>query len=141
MLGHNPPDIWQPKQGISHAVAAGSGRQIFVTGQIAFDEQRRVVGKGDVGRQMEVCIAHVERILDGFGGGVGDVVSLTVFYTDPGQLDAIRAAWAATFEATGTAPACVMIQVAGLINPDLLVELIPTVVVPEERFRVPQTDG
>ncbi|MGI9505854.1 MAG: RidA family protein, partial [Geminicoccaceae bacterium] len=119
-------------------VAAGHGRLVHVTGQIAFDENREVVGRGDVIRQMCLCFDHIERILDGFGGRLGDVATLTVFYTDAGQLEQIREVWAEVFDRAGTAPACVMIQVAGLVHPDLLVELIPTAVIPEDRFREPK---
>ena len=108
-----------------------------ITGQIAFDSDRNVVDKGDIERQMQVCVDHIERILDGFGGRLDDVVSLTVFYTGADQIDRIRTIWAETFERAGTAPACIMIQVAGLVHPDLLIELIPTAVIPHERFSVP----
>ena len=137
MIVYNPLDIWRPKGRISHGVASGEGRQIHITGQIAFDRDRNVVGKDDVGRQMQVCVNHIERILDGFGGRLDDIVSLTVFYTQAGQIDRIRTVWAETFDRAGTAPACVMIQVAGLVHPDLLIELIPTTVIPHERFSDP----
>ncbi len=139
MMGHNPTNMWQPKGPISQGVAAGEGRQIHVTGQIAFDEKRNVVGQCDVSRQMRVCVGHVENILKDFGGGLGDIVSLTIFYTDATQLDQIRDLWAETFDGVGTKPACVMIQVAGLVHPDLLIELIPTAVIPHERFQAPAT--
>ncbi len=137
MIVYNPSDIWRPKGRISHGVASGEGHQIHVTGQIAFDRDRNVVGKGDVGRQMRTCVDHIERILAGFGGRLDDVLSLTVFYTNADQIDRIRAIWAETFDRAGTTPACIMIQVAGLVHPDLLIELIPTAVIPHERFSMP----
>jgi enamine deaminase RidA (YjgF/YER057c/UK114 family) len=112
---------------------------VHVTGQIAFDENREVVGKGDVVVQIRLCFQHIERILDGFGGVLGDIVTLTAFYTDAGQVDRIRDVWAEAFDKSGAAPACVMIQVAGLVHPDLLIELIPTAVIPEDRFHAPAT--
>ncbi len=139
MIGYSPTDIWQPRGPISQGVAAGVGRLVHVTGQIAFNENRDVVNKGDFISQMQLCTDNIEKILEGFGGGLGDIVALTVFYTDADQLESIRKVWAATFDEAGTAPACVMIQVAGLVHPDLLVELIPTAVVPENRFRAPAT--
>ena len=139
MIGHNPKDIWPPRGPISQGVASGSGRLVHITGQIAFDQNRNVVGKDDIIQQMQLCFDHIEHILDGFGGGLGDVTTLTVFYTDAGQLEQIREVWQAAFNKVGTAPACVMIQVAGLVHPDLLVELIPTAVIAEDRFRDPTT--
>ncbi len=44
---------------------------------------------------------------------------------------------AETFDRADTTPACIMIQVAGLVHPDLLIELIPTAVIPHERFSMP----
>lgn len=139
MIGHNPTDIWQPRGPISQGVAVGAGRLVHVTGQIAFNQNRDVVGKGDIISQMRLCTDNISKILAGFGGDLNDIVTLTVFYTDASQLEPIRNVWAATFKETGTAPACVMIEVAGLVHPDLLVELIPTAVIPENRFRAPAT--
>lgn len=136
-IGHNPAGMWQPKGPISHGMAPGEGQLVYVTGQIAFDENRQVVGKGDVGAQMRRCFEHVERVLASFGGRLADIVSLTVFYTHPSQLDQIRAVWAETFTSAGIAPACIMIQVAGLVDPDLLIELIPVAVIPHDRFTPP----
>jgi len=141
MIGYSPKDIWRVRGPISQGVASGPGRLIHVTGQIAFDQSRSVVGKGDVVRQMQLCFDHIERILEGFGGDISDVTTLTVFYTDASQLEQIRAVWAAAFGKAGTTPACVMIQVAGLVHPDLLVELIPTAVIAEDRFRDPMKVG
>lgn len=137
MVVFSPPDIWRLKGRISHGVASGNGRQIHITGQIAFDSDRNVVGRGDVGRQMQICVDHIERILDGFGGRLQDVVSLTVFYTEADHIDRIRTVWDETFDPADTAPACIMIQVAGLVHPDLLIELIPTAIIPHERFSAP----
>ena len=139
MIGYNPKDIWQPRGPIAQGVAPHYGRLVHVTGQIAFDENRNVVGKGDIIRQMRLCFDHIECILDGFGGGLGDVVTLTVFYTDASHLDQVRKVWAEMFDKVRATPACVMIQVAGLVHPDLLVELIPTAVITEDRFREPET--
>ena len=139
MIGYNPNDIWQPRGPIAQGVASSHGRLVHVTGQIAFDENREVVSRGDITCQMRLCFDHIERILDGFGGRLDDIVTLTVFYTDADQLEQIRKVWAEAFDNAGITPACVMIQVAGLVHPDLLVELIPTAVIPEDRFREPDT--
>ena len=37
-----------------------------------------------------------------------------------------------------TAPASILIQVPGLVVPDLLVELVPIAVIPHERFKDPR---
>jgi enamine deaminase RidA (YjgF/YER057c/UK114 family) len=65
-----------------------------------------------------------------------DVVSMTVYFVDRADLPAIQRVRSRYWTA-GTAPASILIQVAGLVVPELVVELVPVAVVPHNRFRRP----
>jgi enamine deaminase RidA (YjgF/YER057c/UK114 family) len=135
--GFNPPGIWQPNgRAFSQGVIQGAGEVVHVTGQVAWDEQDQVVGVGDVEEQMEQCIRNVRTVLAEVGGVLDDVVSMTVYFLDRADLPAIQRVRSRYFTA-GTAPASILIQVAGLVVPELRVELVPIAVVPPERFRRP----
>jgi enamine deaminase RidA (YjgF/YER057c/UK114 family) len=135
--GFNPPGIWQPNgRAFSQGVIQGAGEVVHVTGQVAWDEQDQVVGVGDVEAQMEQCIRNVRTVLAEVGGVLDDVVSMTVYFLDRADLPAIQRVRSRYFTA-GTAPASILIQVAGLVVPELRVELVPIAVVPPERFRRP----
>lgn len=133
----NPAGIWQPNgRAFSQGVVQGPGEVVHVTGQVAWDEHSNVVGPGDAEAQMEQSIANVRLILDAVGGRLEDIVSMTIYFLRREDLPTIQRVRARHFEAA-TAPASVMIQVPGLIIPELLLELVPIAVVPHERFKPP----
>lgn len=130
----NPPGIWpQNGRAFTHAVAQGEGVTIHVTGQVAWDEHSAVVGVGDAGAQLEKAIDNVRVVLAAAGGRLEDIVSMTIYYLDPADLPAIQRVRAEHFPAA-TAPASIIIQAAGLVAPELLVEVVPVAVVPHERY-------
>jgi enamine deaminase RidA (YjgF/YER057c/UK114 family) len=135
--GFNPPGVWQPNgRAFSQGVIQGPGEVVHVTGQVAWDADGEVVGVGDAEAQMEKAVENVRTILAEVGGELDDVVSMTVYFVDRADLPAIQRVRSRYWTA-GTAPASILIQVAGLVVPELVVELVPVAVVPHERFRRP----
>jgi enamine deaminase RidA (YjgF/YER057c/UK114 family) len=134
----NPPGMWQPNgRAFSQGVVQGDGVVVHVTGQVAWDEHDRVVGIGDVEAQMEKSVENVRTVLDAVGGRLEDIVSMTIYFLDRADLPIIQRVRARHFPAE-TAPASVLIQVPGLVLPELLVELVPIAVVPPARFVQPR---
>jgi enamine deaminase RidA (YjgF/YER057c/UK114 family) len=135
--GFNPKGVWAPgNRAFSHGVIQGEGVVVHVTGQVAWDEHSAVVGEGDAAAQMEQAIENVRRILAEVGGVLDDVVSMTIYFLDRADVPAIQRIRSRYFTA-GTAPTSTLIQVPGLVVPELLVELVPLAVVPHSRFRRP----
>jgi enamine deaminase RidA (YjgF/YER057c/UK114 family) len=135
--GFNPKGVWSPgERAFSQGVMQGVGEVIHITGQVAWDADSHVVGLGDAEAQMEQCIANIRAILGAVGGMLDDVVSLTIYFLNRADLPAIQRVRARHFK-VGTAPASILIQVAGLVIPEFLVELVPVAVVPRARFRRP----
>lgn len=138
--GFDPDGVWAPRgRGFSMGVVSGRGRLIHLTGQVAWDAQERIVGKGDVAEQTRQCFRNVMAVLTAVGGQASDIVSITTYYTHPDQLPAIQAV-RGEFLAADAPPASTSVMVAGLGHPDFLVELTPVAVIPEERFRAPAPD-
>ncbi|MEM1385952.1 MAG: RidA family protein [Pseudomonadota bacterium] len=137
-LRFNPPGLWkQNGRAFNHGVVAGTGRTVHLTGQVAWDENSAVVGRGDCAAQAAKSFDNVEAVLAAVGGTLADIVSLTIFYLDPDDLPAIQQVRAARLPAA-TAPASILIQVPGLVHPDLLVELVPIAVIPDTRYHAPK---
>ena len=135
--GFNPPGIWQPNgRAFSQGVVQGPGEVVHLTGQVAWDADGEVVGSGDAEAQTEKAVENVRAILAEVGGVLDDVVSMTVYFVDRADLPAIQRVRSRYWTA-GTAPASILIQVAGLVVPELVVELVPVAVVPHDRFRRP----
>lgn len=107
-----------------------------MTGQVAWDRDANVIGKGDCETQTRQCFDNVEHILKAVGGRLEDIVSLTVFYVDPHDMVAIQKVRAERLQLEH-GPVSILIQAAGLITPDLLVEVVPISVIPGERYHEP----
>lgn len=133
----NPPSGW-PRNGraFNHGVVQPEGRVLHITGQVAWDQDGNLVGEGDAEAQMRKSFDNTARILEAAGGRLDDIVSLTIYFLDRADLPAIQKVRAEHF-APETAPASILIQTPGLVGPELLVELVPIAVIPEERYREP----
>ena len=117
-------------------VVQHEGRVVHLTGQVAWDADEEIVGRGDVGSQTEQCFDNIARVLGEVGGCLADLVSVTTYFVDRTHLPAIQAVRAARFPPPG-APVSTSVMVVGLGHPDFLVELTAVAVVPERRFREP----
>lgn len=123
----NPAGM-RPVPTYSHAVVR-QGTPVFLTGQVAWDADGCVVGVGDPGKQAEKAWENIDLVLTEIGAGRDDIVKLTTYATDLAHLPAIGAVRAEKFPA-GRYPASTFLLVAGLADPDLLVEIEVVVVVP-----------
>jgi enamine deaminase RidA (YjgF/YER057c/UK114 family) len=124
------PPGWPRPRGYANGIEA-AGRQVFVAGQIGWDATG-AFPHADLPGQVGQALRNVLAVLAEAGAGPEHVVRLTWFITDreaylsaPKEIgDAYRAAMGRHF------PAMSVVQVAGLIEPQALVEIEATAVVP-----------
>lgn len=119
----NPATLAKPA-GYSHVAVVPAGRQVHLSGQVAFDAAGQVVGKGDVGAQAEQVYANLATGLTAAGANLGDVFKVVTYVVDltPEKAAAIRAVRMKHLGA-GPYPASTMVGVTSLVHPDLLVEI------------------
>jgi enamine deaminase RidA (YjgF/YER057c/UK114 family) len=110
---------WEPIVGYSRAVIVG--KTISVSGTTATDDSGKVVGVGDPYRQTIQTLDNIERALRRCGASLGDVVRTRIFVTDISRWQEYGRAHGEVFE--GIRPACTMVQISGLIDPEMLVEI------------------
>ncbi|MDH3741641.1 MAG: RidA family protein [Hyphomicrobiales bacterium] len=135
--GFNPNGVWVPKgRGFNMGVVQHAGHIIHFTGQVAWDEHERIVGKGDVGVQTRQCFRNILTVLEAVGGNIEDIVSIITYFTDRAQLPTIQQV-RSEFLDEAAAPVSTSVMVAGLGHEDFLVELTPVAVIPTERFIEP----
>jgi 2-iminobutanoate/2-iminopropanoate deaminase len=117
------PTLPAPMRGgaFSAGTEAPAGRTIYVSGQVSMDAAGNVVGEGDVKRQTETVLEHVKTVLGEAGGGLENVVKVTVFITEMGFYDEIHEVRRRFFEEPY--PASSMVEVSSLIDPRLLIEI------------------
>jgi enamine deaminase RidA (YjgF/YER057c/UK114 family) len=122
----NPPTI--KKQSFYNHAIVKAGTPVFVTGQVAWDKHGAIVGKGDIDAQIGQIWRNIDAVLSELGAGREDIVKLITYATSRDLLPAIHAGRDAYF-GEARRPASTFIVVAGLADPDLLVEIDVTVVV------------
>ncbi|CAN5738339.1 RidA family protein [soil metagenome] len=117
------PSLPAPMRGgaFSAGVEAPAGRTIYVSGQVSMDAEGKVVGEGDIKRQTETVLEHVKTVVEEAGGGMDDIVKVTVFITDMALYDEIHEVRRRYFEEPY--PASSMVEVSALIDPRLLIEI------------------
>jgi 2-iminobutanoate/2-iminopropanoate deaminase len=105
------------------------GTPVFLTGQVAWDEHGELVGAGDIEAQMAQIWKNIGTAVKALGATLDDIVKIVTFSTSRDWLPAIHAERSKHFEA-GRFPASTFVLVGGLVDPDMLVEIDVTVIVP-----------
>lgn len=116
---------WEEIVGYSRAVKIGS--VIEVAGTTAVDENGNTVGLGDPYEQTKYILKKIEKALENAGAAMKDVVRTRMFVTDISKWEEIGRAHGEFFREIK--PAASMIEVKGLISPELLVEIEATAIV------------
>ena len=110
---------WEDVVGYSRAVRVGS--HVFVSGTTSAEADGTIFGAGDAYLQAKRCFEIIERALADAGASLGDVVRTRMFVTDISRWEEVGRAHGEFFRAVK--PAATMVQVSGLLDPAMLVEI------------------
>ncbi len=78
----NPPDLVKPL-GYSHG-ATGTGRTLFIAGQIGSDKEGVLVS-GDLVEQFDRALGSVVRVVEEAGGKAEDIVKINLLVLDKNE--------------------------------------------------------
>jgi enamine deaminase RidA (YjgF/YER057c/UK114 family) len=122
-LHHNPA--------FSQAVAvSGAVKTMYIGGQNAVDTAGAIVGQGDIGAQTEQVMQNLQVALAAGGASLEHVIKWNIYLVQGQPLQPGFAVFQRIWNRRPNPPAITMISVAGLANPDFLIEMDAIAVVP-----------
>ena len=110
---------WEAAAGYSRAVRVGP--HVWVAGTTAVDAEGRVVGEDDAYAQAAFILRKIEKALREAGAELRDVVRTRMYLVSLEDEEAVGRAHAEVFREIR--PAATMIQIAGLVDARLRVEI------------------
>lgn len=117
----NPETVARPT-GYTHVVETHGTRTVYISGQVAFDQQGNTVGVGDLKAQAEQVFRNLEAALASVNATFEDVVKFTYFLLDISQIQDVRDVRDRYINAAQP-PASSAVEVRRLFRPELLLEV------------------
>ena len=108
-----------PPLGYSHAAKARD--TLYIAGQIAKDVNGNIVGRDDFQKQARQVHENLKSILNEAGGGLQDIVKMTVFLTHYSYIDTYRTIRDEYLSQPG--PPNTLLVVDSLALPDYMIEI------------------
>jgi enamine deaminase RidA (YjgF/YER057c/UK114 family) len=117
---HNAPAPAGPYSNVAR-IDLGTATLLILAGQIALDDDGRLVGEGDIGAQSRQIFEVIKALLAAHGATFADVAHIRTFLTD---LSLIREYGAVRAEyVSDPPPASTTVEVSKLFRPGALLEV------------------
>lgn len=119
----NPEALMQNPAFSQVAITRGSGSTIYIGGQNAISKDLQIVGKGDITRQTEYILDHIEIALHAAGATLDDLFKLNIYIVQGQDVRKGFEGAQGFLKKLKKPPVISGVIVAGLANPDYLVEI------------------
>ena len=113
---------YQKSRAFSPAVITEGGRTIWLAGQTALIDEDGASIAGDCEAQARTIFALMDKTLRRCGGSLANLVTMTVFISDPRYGDEFVKVRGLTFK-DGNYPASALITVSGFARPGIVIEI------------------
>jgi 2-iminobutanoate/2-iminopropanoate deaminase len=111
----------KPVANYKMATRRESGQLLYISGQVAWDTDGNIIGKGDVRAQARQVFQNLRQVLQAAGGDLKDLLKITTYITKIEDFPAVAEARSEVFQ--GELPASTLIVVKSLFHPDFLLEV------------------
>jgi enamine deaminase RidA (YjgF/YER057c/UK114 family) len=121
----NPKELGSAPKFYSHAVTlSGPAKLIYISGQVSWGPDGKLVGAGDMRAQCEQVFKNLTAVLRAAGAGWGDIVKMNSYMVglnaeNVAALREIRAGYLKP----GQLAASTLVGVTSLVQPELLLEV------------------
>jgi enamine deaminase RidA (YjgF/YER057c/UK114 family) len=115
----NPPGVYPPQASYSHVARVGN--TLYISGQVPFDRDGNLVGRGDAEAQATQCFQNILAIVEHYGGSARNVIKLTTLITNWGFRAPVAAARERIF--SPPYPGNTLAVISSLASSDWLVEI------------------
>lgn len=121
----NPKELFNSTDfGFSQIVVRERGKLVFISGQVAWDENRNIVGEGDLEQQAEKTLSNLKVAIEAAGGTLKDIAMLRIYVVNYQPKDAVViGAVLRKYFGTARPPASSWIGVQSLANEKFMLEI------------------
>lgn len=127
----NPPSLPQNPAFTNLVTVTGPVRTVYIGGQNAVDTSGAIVGKNDFKAQSEQTLKNLQAALEAGGAQLQHVVKMNIYVLQGQSIQEGFAAFQQVWGDRPNPPAVSVLFVAGLANPDFLLEIDAIAVVPD----------
>jgi enamine deaminase RidA (YjgF/YER057c/UK114 family) len=127
----SPAGLFSTKRlGFTHVVTSSPGTTVYISGQTAWDADRKLVGGTDLRLQAEQAFRNLRTALEAAGASPADVVFVRVYIVSyKPEHAAVLSPMLEEFFSGVPLPASTWVGVQSLAAPDFLIEIEATAVV------------
>jgi enamine deaminase RidA (YjgF/YER057c/UK114 family) len=120
----NPESLGAPHGYSNGVLTAAGGRLLFIAGQVAWDQQQRIVAD-DLVRQFDQALTNVITVVTEAGGKPEQIARLMIYVTDKNEYRSRMKEVGARYRARMGKhfPAMALVEVAGLLEDLAKVEI------------------
>jgi enamine deaminase RidA (YjgF/YER057c/UK114 family) len=109
----------------------GPVKTVYIGGQDAIDASGAIVGKGDLQAQTEQVFHNLQIALQAAGAGLEHIVKWNIYLVQGRPIQPAFAVFQQVWGRRPDPPAITVVIVAGLANPEFLVEMDAIAIVPQ----------
>jgi Putative translation initiation inhibitor, yjgF family len=132
-LQHINPDGLNKNPAFTNVITVtGPAKTIYIGGQDAIDGAGQIVAKGDIKRQTEQVLNNLQTALKAAGADLENIIKWNLYVVQGQPLQPGLEAFQQIWGRRPNPPVITMAFVAGLANPDFLVEMDAIAIVPEK---------
>ncbi len=131
MVKHINPEGMHAAQNYTQGILVpASARILFIGGQNAVGPDGKIVGGNDIAKQTEQAVSNMEKVLKAAGAGLDNLVRVGIYLARDADIQPGFEVWMKHWGDHPKPPIVTAVRVWGLANPEFLVEIEATAVLP-----------